>query len=470
MNSTDVMNVIDLIAATGNRMEKQELVKQLLADALGAKVLRWAYDPFVTFGITPPHIAGVGEFYFDADTLDASDLFNGLAARRITGGSAKSLVEIFIRASEPRTAELAWRILSKDLRCGITDKTINLVEAGFIPTFTVMLAHKYEEKRIKSFPVSVEPKLDGVRVICLMRDGQARFFSRTGKPFPAVEHLEEQVVALARVAAAQYGDKLSKVYGSADNPSLVFDGEITSGNFNKTVGDVRRKSEAATAAAYTVFDVLPYHWFTNPTDKLPMTDSLRRKILELIFTTSYQSPAVKMIDRFEAASHQEIATYYERIRADGGEGVIVKPLDGLYEQKRSHAWLKIKGEETEDLRIVSAFEGEGKFERMLGGVHVDFKGVKVSVGGGFTDAERQELFELWVQDARDAGVNFWEIDKRFWNNPDPDAAEKLLTNATKLNRLTGRLVEVEFHEVTPDGSLRHPRFVKFRDDKDELAA
>jgi DNA ligase-1 len=31
--------------------------------------------------------------------------------------------------------------------------------------------------------------------------------------------------------------------------------------------------------------------------------------------------------------------------------------------------------------------------------------------------------------------------------------------------LLGRLLEVSFHEVTDDGSLRHPRAKKWRDDK-----
>lgn len=85
-----------------------------------------------------------------------------------------------------------------------------------------------------------------------------------------------------------------------------------------------------------------------------------------------------------------------------------------------------------DVVIINAFEGEGKYRGSLGGIVVLHGNVSVKVGGGFSDLQRQE---------------FWEV----WNNC--------------RNSLEGRLVEVEYHEETPDGSLRHPRFIRFRDDK-----
>jgi DNA ligase-1 len=133
-----------------------------------------------------------------------------------------------------------------------------------------------------------------------------------------------------------------------------------------------------------------------------------------------------------AGDHNEVMEYYSAVRHDGGEGVIVKPTGGDYRCTRSRNWLKIKDQQTVDAPIIGLEEGTGKYQGMLGAVIVDLEGVEVRVGSGFTDEER----------------------KRLWD--DAHADEPWSYN---------RLIEIEYHEKTPDGSLRHPRFVRFRDDK-----
>lgn len=90
--------------------------------------------------------------------------------------------------------------------------------------------------------------------------------------------------------------------------------------------------------------------------------------------------------------------------------------------------MKLKNESSEDLIIVDLEEGEKgkKYEGLLGALVVDFKGVRVSVSSGLSDVQRTQ----------------------FWHNKE---------------EVIGRIIEVEYHEVTPDGSLRHPRFKRFRD-------
>ena len=60
---------------------------------------------------------------------------------------------------------------------------------------------------------------------------------------------------------------------------------------------------------------------------------------------------------------------------------------------------------------------------------VVYNGVQVQVGSGFSDELRDTI---WA---------------------DPDA-------------FIGRIIEVRYQEVTPDGSLRIPTFVCFRNDRD----
>jgi ATP-dependent DNA ligase len=123
--------------------------------------------------------------------------------------------------------------------------------------------------------------------------------------------------------------------------------------------------------------------------------------------------------------------------------LIVKSANGLWRDKRSNDWLKIKAQETLDLTIIGGFEGQGELDGTLGGVIVDFEGEKVRVGSGFSRSDRDRLYADFQRDLKEleeGGTDFV---------------------------LFGVTAEVQFQEVTPAGSLRHPVFIRLRKDKDE---
>lgn len=449
MNAYDVMDLLTKISATTARTEKERLVASAIDDPFFKRVLVYAYDPYITYGITPPQVETEGKIDFTADSTHIWATLDALRNRALTGNAAQQAVLDLLLSLTPNAAAILWRILAKDMRAGFTQNTVNRVAPGTIQTFEVMLAHKYEEKRIKTWPVAVEPKLDGVRVIAVVHDGTAAFFSRSGKPFPAIEHLGPDLIKLVAAARAKYQNPVEG-YDDAwrqecwlntggDGPlgSLVFEGEMVSGSFNKTVGDIRRKSEAATDASFKIFDVLPHSWFTGETSDTEQDYQSRRRMLEEVLDLTPSVSPLQAVPRYYAYADADVQKAYSDFRNAGFEGAIVKPFEGTYQKKRSYNWLKMKGEETTDTPIIDAFEGTGKYARALGGLVVNCDGVHVRVGGGFTDEQR---------------VSFWEEFRADRAGREPPS-------------LLGRMIEVEYHEKTPDGSLRHPRFVRFRDDK-----
>lgn len=441
MNSNELFRLLEKVSAVNSQNVKAEVLRSHINDPLLLKVFAAGLNSFVTYGVTIDMTeTGDGALVFDhTDETGVWSLLDRLAKRELTGNSARDAIEKIRDELEPASFAIFQRIINKDLRCAVTSTIVNKLIPGFIPVFDVMLAHKYEEKRIRTFPVAVEPKRDGVRVVCIVQNMEAKFYSRTGKPFPAIDHIGPFVVeALDRLSAwvegAAYADpdhQLRSEIGSFIGyytQSIVLEGEVVSGTFNKTVGDVRRKDVKAEDAVYEIFDAVSLKDFLA--DDCKDRYSFRRKVVEAFHACVLPGEPIRMLEQQIAHSHAEIQAIYEEFRTAGHEGAMVKPLLGLYQKKRSHAWLKIKAEESEDLIIVDAFEGEGKYLAMLGGLVVDRKGVRVKVGGGFSDAQR---FDLW---------------QRFNTGVDP---------------IQGRLIEVEYHEVTPDGSLRHPRFIGWRD-------
>lgn len=453
MNGTDVYRLLGEIGKTSSRTEKEAILARVKDDPFLKRVLTYACNPYITFGITPPKVETDGAGRIEGDTERAVfNLLDCLAARTITGNEAKELVKDWLFKLDVENSDLLWRILSKDVRAGFTANTVNKVIPGLIPEFDVMLAHKFEPKRIKEWPVVAEPKLDGVRVAAPVEGKVAEFLSRNGRPFPAMAHMNGplvQVIEAAIAKARKDGKDVIARYLGGDHPSVLVDGEMVSGEFNKTSGDVRRKSVTATDATLNIFDILPLKAFREK-DEIAFSYTTRRQIVEYVSDVAAElGIPVRAVPRYLVSSVEEIHALYESVRntvvnGKPGEGLIIKPMKGTYQKKRSHYWLKIKAEETADVRVTGTFEGKigTKLEGRFGGFTVDFKGVDVRVGGGFSDEQREA---------------FWK------------AAEKERLAAAFAGfkgEIFGRLIEVEYHEVTPDGSLRHPRFVRFRDDKD----
>jgi ATP-dependent DNA ligase len=112
---------------------------------------------------------------------------------------------------------------------------------------------------------------------------------------------------------------------------------------------------------------------------------------------------------------------------------MLKAPDGLYRWKRvsirSGEMLKVKPYKTEDLEVTGIYDGEGKYTGMAGGVVVNFNGVAVRCGSGFDDATREAM-------------------------------------AKAPNDYIGKVAEIRYLEVTEDGSLRHPSFLRWREEKD----
>lgn len=433
MNSDQIDARLEAVKATAGKNDKIAMLKESLEDDAFREAVVLMLDPRLRFGVAKTTIDKVCEIAMihskeDLRQLDVYDIevLHRMADGWVTGGDAKDQIAAWRSNLTPGSFAVIVRILLKKPDGGFTEGSVNKARPGTVFSFDCMLAHKFEAKRIKTWPVAMEPKIDGVRCLIMVRPTAAgtdiEFFSRTGKPFTSFGGIKD---ALRLIVEGR--DDIENSEG------FILDCEIDSGSFNETVSQARRKDEEAVDAVARCFDILTFSEWQAGKSNAPYIDR-RKALLNLVNDgRAPRHPRVQAVPLRIGRKVEDCEAYNAEIHGAGGEGIIVKPLDHLYECKRSYSWLKMKASETHDLVITGFFEGERKYEGMLGGVIVDFNGVEVRVGGGWSDEDRAHI---WA----DQGA------------------------------FLGRMIEVKAHEQTPDGSLRHPVFVRWRDDKHDKDA
>lgn len=453
-----ILQSLENIAATSGNAKTV-----LLAKALEDSDLLWAVkralDPMITYGVGKKTLAAAvkGEKHGDLPMVrdNAEDILRMLQARMVTGSIATEMLRKTFKTYDADSWEMLTRIINKDLRAGFTAKTVNEARGcAEIEVFEVNLAHPYKEKHIKSWPVKSEIKFDGVRTICIadLAAETAVFLSRTGKEFHTFRSLAGDVIKLLKAGLRARG-------------RVVLDGEVITGDFLKTVSEVRRRDFDAKDAMFNVFEVMSEEEFKTG---CRLAEEKRRERAEKLFSVAahalgqneFEALSVSLIEQDVLHSHEEVMAKFKERFDQGFEGIIVKPTYGFYERKRSYGYLKLKDTvETAgemDLKITGVYEGEGKYQGMAGGVTVDFNGVAVNVGGGFTDLQRAEI---WA-DYTDSLVTLSQI--VYDEATDAMITTNKVIKPTK-NTVIGRVVEIAYHEILPSGSVRHPRFRRFRD-------
>ena len=394
-----MLNLFNQISATNSPREKVELLKEYPYQAYLKDVLRLALDPFTMFGITDfPHTN-------QANNEEPFDVLKRLSRRELTGDEARMTLAMSLSHYSEEEKEIFRRILRKDLRCGLGPKTVLSIWPQLFTTFDVMRAEKFD--RLRRGDHFIEPKIDGLRCLAIVRGQLVLLLSRNGLEFTSAEHLKPQILELVR--------------GQGD---CVLDGELTSGNFNESSSAIRRGGAQGEYINYSIFDFLHMEEWKNPVERY----STRRYRLEQL--NFGESTNLLLVPSYRVNSEEEVLKMYGFFLDKGYEGGMVKRLDGLYRKRKHRDWMKLKEIKEVDLVVESLVQGEGKYHGMLGALICKFNGKRVSIGAGMSDEER----ELW------------------WKNP---------------NLILRKVIEVHYHQVTPDGSLRHPRLHAVRWDKDK---
>ena len=387
----------------------------------------------VTFGVkkVPTHGGGEGQ---GLPWTAFKELLNSLAKREITGHAARDAIELALSAStKSQWNDWYRRILMKDLKCGISEVTINKVLKEFpnikqIQLFECMLAHDgaKQEKRLVGKKL-LEPKLDGVRVVTVINvvSRTATMYSRNGKLLENFSHITDSIEANI---------------GMFDR-SIIIDGEMVSSSFQALMKQVHRKSDVQSSdARLMAFDVLPLSEFLA--GESIMGQRRRSNLLRSM------QPQFDKIGNIDIIPQQEVDldTYvgelefkqYNKDAIEAGfEGILIKDPAATYECKRSVSWLKMKPFIEVSLTVVAVEEGSaetknvGKLGALVCEGEDDGKFIRVNVGGGYTDELRDSI----------------------WASKDT---------------VIGQIVEVRADAATRSQdsedvySLRFPRFLRFR--------
>jgi len=391
---------------------------------------RMALDTLYTFGVkkVPIHNGPDGQGLPWAAFKELAHL---LYTRQLTGHDARDAIELALSAS----TQSQWnnwyrRILIKDLRCGVSEKTVNKVLKGrfnnlqSVPVFECMLAHDgaNHEKKITGTKL-LEPKLDGVRVLTVINPHNKTViqYTRNGKVLENFTHITKAIEAHIELF---------------ERP-IILDGEMVSSSFQALMKQVHRKENVqAEDARLMLFDIIPVSEFQSGFSTLG-----QRRRSNLLRTMKSQFDLIGYIDiipQIEVdldsyVGELQYKEYNKEMVEKGFEGIMIKDPNAKYECKRSTSWLKQKPFIEVSLTVKEVEQGTGRNEGRLGALVCegldDGRFIMVNVGSGFTDAARDE----------------------FWNSR---------------KELLNQIVEVRADAVTQnqDGSysLRFPRFLKFR--------
>jgi DNA ligase-1 len=421
-----MFQIIQELEADNSRLAKEAIIEREKDNVELLEGIHLALSPYITYGVKKvPTFTGPDGQGLPWEAF--KELCELLATRKLTGDDARSAIELALSAStKAQWNDWYRRILIKDLRCGVSEKTVNKVVKGAVPVFECMLAHDgaNHEKKVKGVKL-LEPKLDGVRCVTVV-DYEARTvvqYTRNGKVLENFSHIADSLLANI--------DDLGRSY--------VLDGEVVSSSFQTLMKQVHRKDDVqASDARLMLFDMIPLVEFKE--GKSTLGQRRRSNLLRSFKSTFDKCGNIDVIPQTEVdldgmVGEVQFRAYNKEAIEAGFEGIMIKDPNAMYECKRSASWLKQKPFIEVSLTVTAVEEGTGKNLGRLGALicegEDDGKVIHVNVGSGFTDEQRTE----------------------YWTDKDT---------------MLGQIVEVRADAATRNQdsediySLRFPRFLRFR--------
>ena len=435
-----VKSILDDIASTSSRLEKEAFLRGEENNNELWAVVRATYDPFTQY-----YVRGVVEVEENPyEPLEPMGIFEAIAhlgflsRREKTGHDARNYVARVYEALNDDDKDTFLKILDGDLRVGCGTKTFNKIWPGIIKEYPCMLASAFSEKAIEdlNFPAFSQCKMDGMRCnIIVHRDGGVEVRSRQGKLFETHGVFDEEALKI-RDFIDQHNEGW---YVVLDGELLAHDSnmnplprQISNGICNKANKGTITELEAQ-KLTLVVWDYIPEPVFEGDVED-PLMYKERYEMLYNIFC-EYALSRFMLVDTRIVNNLDEARDHYREMIEEGQEGTILKDMSVGWSNTRSKLTVKFKEIKDIDLRVIQWNEGTGRNKGLLGALtaETDDGKIRVNIGTGFSDEQRKLFTEEFVM---------------------------------------GKIIEIEYNQRISSGggrdtdSLFLPRFIELREDKD----
>ncbi len=362
----------------------------------------------------------------DAEVVDQTSVLSGLTVEELGAGESRSapVIERLEELGAPRR--------------GVTGPDIELMLAT--------VADAPFSRRGWLF----ELKYDGYRLLAEKRQGRATLYYRSG------------------IVATDVFPEVARAVTALPFDRLILDGEVTvpdaagKPSFSRLQkrGRLSRAPDISAAAvhlpaAYFCFDLLAFEGF----DLRGMPLHQRKQALQGLLPAS---GSLRYADHVEERGE----ALYEQVVKMGLEGLLAKKAGGRYRGGRSASWQKIRAEKVDDFVIVGCTAPQGT-RTGFGALHMAAYAASADasededsddlvyvgrVGSGFSDRQLEQLVAILEATAIDSVTDL------HMSGPVPDDVESTWVEPSLIG-------EVRYKEITEDGHLRQPVFLRLRRDK-----
>ena len=327
-------------------------------------------------------------------------------------------------------------IITEDFKCGVTDLTAYGHIPGLERNWRERKGHslidnktgELKTKKILGKNVTITLKLDGFRYKIVKQGDNINIYTSSGK-------LDNNLVEIIEEA------KLL--------PDGVYDGEViahgefenSTARFNATTKILGKDGEKR-GVDFIAFDYIEdidafFNYEEYKIERWKRFSNLYDILNSLDLTYIQLAPVYHNNVKVTKELIDNIYKTYEKIIAQGEEGLVIDIADASYVRSKGTSMFKMKPEISGDFKVIDVIEGKGKDAGRLGAFVIEYKDNTVHVGSGLTDSIREEV----------------------WANPD---------------KYIGKLIEVVYLCETKDEktgltSIRLPRFKRFRFDKNDVS-
>jgi DNA ligase-1 len=419
----EVCDIIQLLKQTPSRLGKENILEKYKNHQLFKLCVKYAYHPKLKFNVkNVKFVKKVSEDfkrqYGNIETL--FKMLDYLANKRGCTQQEWSILCSIASAIGTEAVVVADKIVKKNFDCGCSVKTFRKFFPDTLPVYELMKPISDIKKFMKAVkdPKNVvwSIKLDGIRNYCVVdSNNNVQHWSTRGKALHNFHHFDENLIKLAN----QIRRKLGK-----ERIPIIFDGEVTYHSNNNEIEDFQKGLTQVSRKSDLEPEKQRYQIFGIPLDnKINFVDQYN--ILIQIDFSQFNNITLVTHYLYDGEwSEEGIKKHAQYFIDQGREGIVYKYINYVFERKRSNLWLRVKKQETVDLPVIGFEYGTGKNKNVVGALICVYNGIEVKVGSGLSDEDRKEFLQ---------------------NLP--------------------KVIEVEYTNITKDGSLRNPVFKRVRDDK-----